>query len=335
MLTRFIPLLPTMNSIIPFVIRRFAFSIPVEEARFETRGFRITGADTVNHLEKIGTSFLDGYHSALLADDLPDLEEKLETTDAAYRGFSFEGAAMSLTLLDSLSALKKDRLSDFLKGKADKHIYMAHVGAGWALARLWWTRRRILQSISKMDSLLKWLAIDGFGFHEGYFYPRRYFNPAVSLIRLPAYARRAFVQGLGRSLWFVEGASVEHISQTIERMPANMHADLWSGIGLACTYAGGAELADVERLKAYSKSYLPFVAQGAAFAAKTRLRAENANDSTKTACRVLCGLSLEEAAFLTDATLKKIPVTDDAELPKYEIWRRLIQREFTTEIVSI
>lgn len=324
-----------MNSIIPFVIRRFAFSIPVEETRFEKRGFRITKPDIVNHLEKIGTSFLDGYHSALLANDLPDLEKKLETTDASYRGFSFEGAAMSLTLLDRLSFLKKNRLSDFLQGAADNHVYMAYVGVGWALARLWWTRNRMLQSISKMDSLLKWLAIDGFGFHEGYFYPRRYFNSTASLNLLPAYAQHAFAQGLGRSLWFVEGASVEHISQTVKRMPENLHADLWSGIGLACAYAGGAEPADVERLKNYSQSYLPFVAQGAAFAAKTRLRAGNAAVHTETACRILCGLSIEEAAFLTDVTLKKLPATDDAELPKYEIWRRRIQREFTPEVVSI
>ncbi len=324
-----------MNSIIPFVIRRFAFSIPVEETRFKKRGFRITEPKIVNHLEKIGTSFLDGYHSALFANDLTELEEKLETTDASYRGFSFEGAAMSLTLLDRLSVLKKDRVSEFLKGTAGNHVYMAYVGVGWALARLWWTRNRILQSISKMDSLLKWLAIDGFGFHEGYFNPRRYYNSSVSLDHLPAYAQRAFAQGLGRSLWFVEGASVEHISQTVSRMPENMHADLWSGIGLACAYAGGAEAVDVERLKDYSQSYLPFVAQGVAFAAKTRLRAGNATSHTESACRILCGLSIEDAAFLTDVTLKKLPVTDDAELPKYEIWRRRIQQEFTSEVVSI
>lgn len=324
-----------MDSLIPFSIRRFAFGIPVEETRFEKRGFRITKPEVVNHLEKIGTSFLDGYHSALLANDLTDLETKLETKDIAYRGFVFEGAAMSLTLLDRLSVLKKDRLTDFLKGAADRHIYMAHVGIGWALARLWWTRNRILQSISKMDSLLKWLAIDGFGFHEGYFNPRRYFNSAVSLNRLPAYAQHAFAQGLGRSLWFVEGASVEHISQTVGQMPDDLRADLWSGIGLACAYAGGAEAADVERLKDYSQSYLPFVAQGVAFAAKTRLRAGNAAVHTKVACRILCGLSIEEAAFLTDVTLKKLPVTDDAELPKYEIWRRRIQQEFITEVVTI
>jgi hypothetical protein len=324
-----------MDSIIPFVVRHFAFSIPADEARFVKRGFRLTKPCTVNHLEKIGASFLNGYHSALFANDLADLENKLENTDVSYRGFSFEGAAMSLTLLDRLSALKKDRLSVFLQGSADKHMYMAHVGVGWALARLWWTRRRILQSISNLDSLLKWLAIDGFGFHEGYFYPRRYFNSAISLTRLPGYTQRAFAQGLGRSLWFVEGASVEHISETVARMPEQMRADLWSGIGLACAYAGGAEVSEVERLKSLSRAYFPFVAQGVAFAAKTRLRAENAAVHTELACRIICGLSIEEAAFLTDVTLRKLPVADEAELPKYEIWRQRIQREFSPEVISI
>ena len=324
-----------MDSIIPFIVRRLAFSIPSEEARFAKRGFRTTKLPVVNHLEKVGASFLDGYHAALLAADLPELENKLENTEAFYRGFSFEGAAMSLALLDHLSALKRNRVADFLQGAAGQHVYMVHVGVGWALARLWWTRRRILQSISNLDSLLKWLAIDGFGFHEGYFYPRRYFHTAVSLDWLPDYAPRAFAQGLGRSLWFAEGASVEHIAETIKRMPESMHADLWSGIGLACAYAGGAEASEIERLKYLSQLYLPFVAQGAAFAAKTRLRAENAAAHTATACRILCGLSIEDAAFLTDVTLKNLPATDETNLPKYEIWRQRIQKEFSPEVISI
>ena len=324
-----------MDSILPRIVRRFAFSIPSEETRFVKRGFRLTEPDTINHLEKIGTSFLDGYHSALFANDLMDLENKLENMEAPYRGFSFEGAAMSLALLDQLSALKKNRVSDFLQGAADKHIYMVHVGVGWALARLWWTRHRILQSISNLDSLLKWLAIDGFGFHEGYFSPLRYFNSKISLNWLPEYAQRAFAQGLGRSLWFVEGASVEHISRTISRMPEKMRADLWSGIGLACAYAGGAEVEAVEKLKTLSQSYLPFVAQGVAFAAKTRLRAENPAVHTETACQIICGLSINEAAFLTDTMLKNLPETGESNLPKYEIWRQRIQQELSPEVISI
>ncbi|MCD9187145.1 MAG: DUF1702 family protein [Pyrinomonadaceae bacterium] len=324
-----------MKSKLPTVLRRLAFSIPTAETRFEKRGFRVAEPDVVDHLEKVGANFLEGYHSALFADDLPDLESKLENTEKVYRGFAFEGAAMSLTLLDRLSALKKDRVAEFLEGEADKHIYMVHVGAGWALARLWWTRRRIVQSISKLDSLLKWLAIDGFGFHEGYFYPRRYYHSEISLNWLPAYAGRAFAQGLGRSLWFVEGASVEHISQTILRMPEQMRADLWSGIGLACGYAGGVETEALEGLKSLSRSYLPFVAQGVAFAAKTRLRAENATVHTGNACRIICGLSIEDAAFLTDVTLKNLPLTEDLKTPKYEIWRQRIQQEFSPEVIYI
>ena len=324
-----------MDSILPRIVRRLAFSIPAEETSFVKRGFRLTGPNTVNHLEKIGTSFLDGYHSAIFANDLMELENKLENTEALYRGFSFEGAAMSLTLLDQLSALKKNRVSDFLQGAADKHIYMVHVGIGWALARLWWTRRRILQSISNLDSLLKWLAIDGFGFHEGYFQPLRYFNSKISLNWLPDYAQRAFAQGLGRSLWFVEGTSVEHISRTISRMPEQMRPDLWSGIGLACAYAGGAADEEVEKLKILSHSYLPFAAQGVAFAAKTRLRAENPAPHTEIACQIICGLSINDAASLTDTMLKNLPETGESKLPKYEIWRQRIQRELSLEVTSI
>jgi hypothetical protein len=47
---------------------------------------------------------------------------------------------------------------------------MAHVGIGWAIARLPWLRRRIEQPLNRLDSLLRWLAVDGYGFHEGYFY---------------------------------------------------------------------------------------------------------------------------------------------------------------------
>lgn len=328
-------MLPNMNSLFPRIVRHLALSISAEETRFVKRGFRVTEPEIVNRLEKIGASFLDGYHSALFAKDLLDLENKLENTETPYRGFAFEGAAMSLTLLDQLSVLKKNRVTDFLQGEAGRHIYMVYVGIGWALARLWWARRRILRSISNLDSLLKWLAIDGFGFHEGYFNPRRYFNSKISLNWLPGYGQHAFAQGLGRSLWFVEGASINHISNTISRMPEQIRADLWSGIGLACAYAGGARSDVVKELKILSRPYFPSVAQGVAFAAKTRLRAGNPAAHTELACRLICGLSIDEAASLTDAMLKDLPETGDLKLPKYEIWRQRIQHEFSSlEVIS-
>src|SRR3712207_8380154 len=54
-------------------------------------------------------------------------------------------------------------------------------------------------------------------------------------------------QGLGRSLWFVQGADVRRIPATVNAFPAERRPDLWSGLGLACGYAGGRTRAEVDR----------------------------------------------------------------------------------------
>jgi hypothetical protein len=45
---------------------------------------------------------------------------------------------------------------------------MVHIGAGWTLARLF---GRAEHYLATKDSLLRWLVVDGYGFHEGYFHP--------------------------------------------------------------------------------------------------------------------------------------------------------------------
>jgi hypothetical protein len=182
------------------------------------------------------------------------------------------------------------------------------------------------ETFSDFDPLLKWLIIDGYGFHEGYFRPRKSFHSQIAPARLSGYALNAFTQGLGRSLWFVEGADAEQISETIGNFPAARRGDLWSGIGLACAYAGGVEAAEIERVKREAGNFLPHLAQGATFAAKTRQRAENPSENTELACRVICGCSAEEAAALTDKHLENLP--PDEAVTAYGTWRRRIQREF-------
>ena len=70
---------------------------------------------------------------------------------------------------------------------------------------------------------------------------------------------------------------------------------------------------------------LPALAQGVAFAAKTRQRAANLNAHTETACRLICGHSAEETAAITDAALEDLHA--DGSLPAYEVWRRRIQNK--------
>src|SRR4051794_38727849 len=202
---------------------------------------------------------------------------------------------------------------------------MIHVGAGWLLGRL---GLRIGRFLTQLDPLLCWLAVDGYGFHEGYFHWRQAVEKQVIPRRLFGYARRAFDQGLGRSLWFVDGADVARIPATIAAFPPARHADLWSGVGLACAYAGGVERASLVALRVAAGPHRSQLAQGAAFAAKARRRSGSPAPHTEAACGVLCAMSADRAAGITDAALEALPV--DGAVPSYEVWRGRIRDQFRT-----
>lgn len=304
-------------------LSRRALCISLDEASFARRGFHEHDKKARLHLERIGRTFLHGYHAALDDEEIAALGERLNSIESEFRGFAFEGAAMGLAILDSLMPWRSVRVPSFLDGPASSHPYMIHVGVGWALARLPW---RFKRAFSSLDPLLRWLAIDGYGFHEGYFHWRSYVSNLRSPARFSGYAARAFDQGLGRSLWFVDGADVNRIPATIAAFPQSRHADLWSGVGLACTYAGGVGRPAIEALCSAAGAYRPQLAQGAAFAAKTRRRAHNPASHTAMACEVLCGLSEERAAEATDIAL--LNLTKNGTEPEYEVWRQRIQARF-------
>jgi enediyne biosynthesis protein E3 len=307
-------------------LRKWLFSISPDEATFARRGFQCADATLQRRLEGIGKTFLLGYHAALESRDVDELAYSLNPVEPELVGFAFEGAAMGLTLLDCLSPFKKTRFQSFLNGPASAHVYMAHVGAGWALARLPWQTG---QAVEGFDSLLRWLALDGFGFHEGYFHWRRYVRDLALPKRLSGYATRAFDQGLGRSLWFIEGADVSRIPETIASFPLSRQADLWSGVGIACAYAGGAGRQSLQALRASSGRCKAQLAQGVVFAAEARRRANAPSTFTEIACEVICESSTSEAADLAIRALENL-VPSGGE-PAYEVWRRRIQLQFSNQ----
>jgi len=63
--------------------------------------------------------------------ELQALSERLEQVELEYRGFAYEGAAMALALRDAIVPASS-RLTGFMAGAGKQHIYMLHVGAGWA-----------------------------------------------------------------------------------------------------------------------------------------------------------------------------------------------------------
>jgi hypothetical protein len=312
-------------------LRQRILGISFRETTFAYRGFHESNPEAQQRLEEIGRTFIQGYHEALSHSDAGSLARQLNAIELELRGFAFEGAAMGLSLLDHLSPWKRNRLQGFLAGPGNDHSYMVHVGVGWTLARLSWLRWRINFSLARLDPLLSWLVVDGYGFHEGYFHWRRYIEEQAIPNRLSNYARRVFDQGLGRSLWFVNGADTTRISATIAAFHTARHADLWSGVGLACAYAGIVDCAAIKALKRAAGSYQPYMAQGAAFAAKTRERAGNTAAHTDLACQILCGVSADEAAKITDIALDNLSYNEVT--PAYEIWRQRIQSHF--DLVTI
>jgi hypothetical protein len=181
-----------------------------------------------------------------------------------------------------------------------------------ALARLPRVRWR---AVAPADPLLRWLALDGLGFHQAYFDTRRYVTDRWRPAGYPAwpgrdeYAHRAVDQGIGRALWFVNGADPAAVAGCIETFPVSRRADLCSGAGLASVYAGGVDAGGLAAFWEAAGRYQPEVAQGAAFAAKARLRTDLVVPHTELAVKTYCDLSIEDAAAVTDHALADLPPT--------------------------
>jgi len=311
-------------------IRQRLFGISLHETSCEKRGFSVSNPVIKERLETIGQTFVFGYHNALLYNDSERIAEELNRQiDRELQGFAFEGAAMGLMLLDILSLQGPRRLQQLVNTCAHHHFYMLHVGAGWAMARLPW---RIQHRVETLDGVCRWLALDGFGFHQGYFHAKQFVYRQQRQNNLTGYALRAFDQGLGRSLWFVLGSDVGRISSCIQEFSAQRQADLWSGIGLASSYAGGLSEAELTELNHLSGGFSLCLAQGAAFAAKARQRADNPIAHTDLACKIFCFTSADVAANICDQALVDLPA--DAAMPSYEIWRQRIQHHLAMEAAA-
>jgi len=327
-------------------IRRRLFGIAPGETSFARRGFAPCDAAVREHLERVGESFVFGYHAALQDARSSPLAKRLEDCPVAHRGFAYEGAAMALAILDRMTPWNRGRVQRFLDGPGGDHLYMVHVGVGWAMARL---RKGGRRTIASLDPLLRWLAWDGYGFHEMYFHgggghredtAHRAVAHMIDLrpAWLEGYEGRAFDQGVGRCLWFVGGAQPERIVAMMEGFPANRRSDLMSGVGLAATYAGGGQDGAVEQLARMTGKYRAELALGAAFAAKARLRSGHVPAHTDDACAILCGISVAEAGRVTDDALLDLPIDEhssgSASANPYETWRGRIRAQFAREAVS-
>ncbi|MGK7878137.1 MAG: DUF1702 family protein [Xenococcaceae cyanobacterium] len=315
-------------------MRRFVFGLSLEKLDILWSSFPGGETDARQRLRQISYTFVHGYNTTLEMGLSPVLVSTLHAVDPELRGFAFEGVGMGLALLDYLTPWNQYRLQEFIKGAGANYSELLHVGAGFAIAVL---GRDIESSLAKMNPMQRWFAIDGLGFYYGMFHWQRSVRKQLVPKRLTGYARRAFDQGLGRCIWFGLSGDVKSISQTLATFSTSRQPDLWSGIGLACTYAGGLGAEEMAKVKAAAGSYQPHLAQGAAIAAQCRSTAGNVSEHTALACSVLCGMSFEAVTELTHTSMADLPIsaqesTQEPE-PSYEIWRQRTQSHWATVAV--
>ncbi|MEW1585512.1 DUF1702 family protein [Micromonospora vinacea] len=315
-------------------IRRLVLTPSLAETTFARRGFPVTPGPVTRRLEAIPQAVICGFEWGIDMRDQWELERRLELVEPEMRGFAYEGAAMALTVIDAMPGPRRHRARELLAGPGRPHTFLTYIGIGFAMARLprplW---KGVLPDLTGTPyyPTMSWLAVDGYGFDRAYFETKRWVTRQELLPAYPWQGRadyfpRAVDQGIGRALWFIHGAGAADVAAAVRRFAPARQADLWSGVGLAATFAGGADLGSLRSLVDAAGEDHAHLAQGAVFAAKARHFSGFQPAHTEVALTALAGMSIEAAAALADDVAVD-SLAGDAE-PDYEVWRRRIRAHF-------
>lgn len=290
-------------------------------------GFPAADPGTRSHLDRIPETVVYGFEAALEARGPAELQRRVDLLSPDLHGFAYEGATMAYTVLDATG--RGRRVRDLLEGPGRQHLLLAYIGIGFAMARLprrLWGRVLPDLDVRPHHPTLSWLAVDGYGFDLAYFHHTRRAEPAARPRPWPwlgdeRYFARAADQGLGRALWFVHGADPGRVARVVGRFDPARRDDLWSGVGLAATFAGPAGLA-ADRLPLLAGEYAGGLGVGAVLAARARVEAGYVPEHSRSVLHAVTGL--------TPAAADRI--VDDAEetaglpgTPAYERWRSNIR----------
>ncbi|TDB72552.1 DUF1702 family protein [Micromonospora sp. KC723] len=317
-------------------LRRLALAPSLAEVSFARRGFPKPESAVTRWLEAVPQSVVCGFEWGVDVRDQWELERRLELVDVGLRGFAYEGATMACTVLDAMRGGRGSRTRELLLGPGRPHLFLAYIGIGFAMARLprrlWRTVLPDLPGVPYHPTM-SWLAVDGYGFDRAYFDTDRVVRAQERLRPYPwqgaaGYFPHAVDQGIGRALWFIHGARVADVSAAVRAFAADRRPDLWSGVGLAATFAGGGDGAALAALGEAAGEHRGELAQGAVFAAKARTFSGYVPAHSEQATRLLTGMPVAVAAELADDVA--VDLRAPRGVPAYEEWRRRIRQRCLT-----
>ncbi|KUN77911.1 enediyne biosynthesis protein [Streptomyces bungoensis] len=319
-------------------LRRLIMAPSLEEVGFARRGFSVEPTERTRQLEAVPQAVVTGFEWAIEDRDLATTERRLALVDPLNRGFAYEGATMACAIRDAMSR-GGHRTRDLLRGGGRPHIFLNYIGIGFAMAKLprplW---KKLVPDLHEPDlyPAMTWLCVDGYGFDRAYFDTGTWVDgqrtdTPYTWDGAPSYWQRAFDQGVGRALWFIHGGHVGNVSASVRAFAGDRWADLWSGVGLAATFAGGSTITDLDALRAEAGDLADHLAQGAVFAAKARHHAGFVPEHSSTAVHAFTGRTVEAVARLADDCAAAAP--EGAGVPAYEVWRRNVRLQLSAAVV--
>ncbi len=325
--------MPTMLG----AIRRLVLAPSFHDVTFAGRGFSVTATDATRAMEAVPQAVVMGFEWGIDGGNLADLARRLDMVDPELRGFAYEGATMALVIKDSTGG---HRTREFLDGPGQPHLLLSYIGIGFAMARLprplW---KKIMPDLqpSLFHPTMSWLCVDGYGFDLAYFHTKKWVDEQrvpqpYPWLGHPEYFTRAVDQGIGRALWFMHGGVPAAVAEGVARFAEQRQGDLWSGVGLAATFAGGCTAKGLATLRETAGEHRANLGLGSVFAANARSAADFVPAHSADALQVLAGLTPEEAVMVAAATHPD-PDAPRTE-PHYEAWRANIRAELTTRAAS-
>ncbi|WP_327093080.1 DUF1702 family protein [Nonomuraea sp. NBC_01738] len=267
------------------------------ESDLGRRRFHLRPGHARDVLESAERAYVFGFNAAISREIAKIGEIPLER-----RPFAYEGAGAASAALDLITLTRGRRLHELLAGPAKFYEHAVHLGVGRAYALL---RLRPMRGLRHTHPLLRWLAVDGFGFQQGLTRTDR----MVGEHAMPDLVTRThcaiFDQGLGRLLWYHDCASPDQVAARVSSFPTGRRADLWSGVGFAATYTGGADADALAALTSHAGAdgFRSHLVQGCAFATSAWLATGALPAHVTEAVAVLTDATPDEAVAWTDTAL--------------------------------
>ncbi|MES2622311.1 MAG: DUF1702 family protein [Bacteroidota bacterium] len=276
-----------------------------------------TVQEKIQTIQHIFRQVQEGY---IETTSVTELVQQAEKHEPEFRSIAYEATSFCLALSDFKNHNQPESWFQFLQ-LSSPHATQIHVGLGWAMAQL---QLNPLIILDKLTPMMRYRVLDGYGYYEGIFRKRKSILSQQKPELNDRVGSSAYDQGLGRSLWYLYNGSIAEVKNLIAKFPAMRQADLWRGMGIAVTYAGGAKEVTLKFIFDESDEYKKQLAAGAIMALVSRHFAAFITDDAVAACNIWCGKSRDEALN------PNVPVLNSKNENAYADWVSNIEQAYET-----